>query len=46
MLVDDDRTVYATRNDPPLVLGAADDATYIASDVPAFLEYTNRVVYL
>lgn len=46
MLVDDGRTVYATRNGSPLVLGVADDATYIASDVPAFLEYTNRVVYL
>ncbi|NHX36821.1 MULTISPECIES: glutamine--fructose-6-phosphate transaminase (isomerizing) [Halolamina] len=39
-------TVYAARNDSPLVLGVADDATYLGSDVPAFLEFTDRVVYL
>ncbi|MFC7157943.1 glutamine--fructose-6-phosphate transaminase (isomerizing) [Halomarina halobia] len=38
--------VYATRQDSPLVLGVADDAYYLASDVPAFLEFTDRVVYL
>ncbi|MFC4542214.1 glutamine--fructose-6-phosphate transaminase (isomerizing) [Halosolutus amylolyticus] len=39
-------TVYATRNRSPLVLGIGDDGNYLASDVPAFLEYTDRVVYL
>jgi glucosamine--fructose-6-phosphate aminotransferase (isomerizing) len=38
--------VVATRNDSPLVLGIGDDATFLASDVPAFLEYTRDVVYL
>ena len=38
--------VFAVRHDSPLVLGIADDAYYLASDVPAFLEYTRDVVYL
>ncbi|WP_255150874.1 glutamine--fructose-6-phosphate transaminase (isomerizing) [Halorarius halobius] len=38
--------VFAARQDSPLVLGVADGATYLASDVPAFREYTDRVVYL
>ncbi|MDG5776825.1 glutamine--fructose-6-phosphate transaminase (isomerizing) [Haloarculaceae archaeon H-GB2-1] len=39
-------TVYASRSGSPLVLGLGDDARYLASDVPAFLEYTDRVIYL
>jgi glucosamine--fructose-6-phosphate aminotransferase (isomerizing) len=38
--------VFATRQDSPLVLGLADEATYLASDVPAFREHTDQVVYL
>jgi glucosamine--fructose-6-phosphate aminotransferase (isomerizing) len=38
--------VLVARNDSPLVLGVADDATYLASDVPAFRAFTDRVVYL
>jgi glucosamine--fructose-6-phosphate aminotransferase (isomerizing) len=38
--------VFAAREDSPLVLGVADDAYFLASDVPAFREYTDRVVYL
>ncbi|MFD1513574.1 glutamine--fructose-6-phosphate transaminase (isomerizing) [Halomarina rubra] len=41
----DDR-VFAAREDSPLVLGLGDDAYYLASDVPAFREFTDRVVYL
>ncbi|ACV11175.1 glucosamine/fructose-6-phosphate aminotransferase, isomerizing [Halorhabdus utahensis DSM 12940] len=46
-------TVFAVRNDSPLVLGLGSDggegpadAYYLASDVPAFRAYTDRVVYL
>ncbi len=39
-------TVYAARNESPLVLGVADDGRFLASDVPAFIEYTDRVIYL
>ncbi|PSP56017.1 glutamine--fructose-6-phosphate transaminase (isomerizing) [Halobacteriales archaeon QS_1_67_19] len=38
--------ILATRNGSPLVVGVGDEAAYLASDVPAFLEYTDRVVYL
>jgi glucosamine--fructose-6-phosphate aminotransferase (isomerizing) len=38
--------VFAVRHDSPLVLGIAEDAYYLGSDVPAFLEYTSDVVYL
>ncbi|WP_254535820.1 glutamine--fructose-6-phosphate transaminase (isomerizing) [Halomarina litorea] len=45
VLADDDR-VFAAREDSPLVLGIGDDAVYLASDVPAFREFTDKVVYL
>jgi len=38
--------VFVARNDSPLVLGLDDEATYLASDVPAFRDYTDQVVYL
>ncbi len=46
--------VFAARNDSPLVLGVGTDSgddhqsdgLYLASDVPAFREHTDRVVYL
>lgn len=46
MMVDDDPTVFATRNGSPLVVGVGESTNYLASDVPAFLEFTDRVVYL
>ncbi|WP_276253016.1 glutamine--fructose-6-phosphate transaminase (isomerizing) [Halomontanus rarus] len=39
-------TVYAARHESPLVLGIGEDGHYLASDVPAFIEYTDRVIYL
>jgi glucosamine--fructose-6-phosphate aminotransferase (isomerizing) len=38
--------IFAARHDSPLVLGLDDDAYYLASDVPAFRDFTARVVYL
>ncbi|QSG09832.1 glutamine--fructose-6-phosphate transaminase (isomerizing) [Halapricum desulfuricans] len=50
--------IFAARNDSPLVLGLDDEAAasdggeqrgsayYLASDVPAFRDHTDRVVYL
>jgi glucosamine--fructose-6-phosphate aminotransferase (isomerizing) len=46
ILVDGDPALYAARNDSPLVIGVADDARFLGSDVPAFLERTERAVYL
>ena len=39
-------TVFGTRSGSPLVLGRSADSYYLASDVPAFLEYTDEVVYV
>ncbi len=41
-----EETVFVARNDSPLVLGIAEGATYLGSDVPAFRAFTDRVVYL
>ena len=46
LLAIDDETVYAARQGSPLVLGVDDDRYFLGSDVPAFLEYTDDVVYL
>ena len=46
VVVAGEETVFAARNDSPLVLGVDDGATYLASDVPAFRDFTDRVVYL
>lgn len=39
-------TVYAARKDSPLIVGAAEDGYYVASDVPAILSHTRNVYYL
>ena len=41
----DDRVVVARRGSP-LVLGCGEDASFVASDVTAFLEHTRDVTYL
>ena len=38
--------VICARNESPLVLGIADSSVYFASDIPAFLPLTNRVVFI
>ncbi len=38
--------LYAIRRDSPLVIGHGETATYLASDVTAFLEHTREVTYL
>ncbi len=43
---EDTETIYAARQDSPLVLGIGSGATYLASDVPAFIKHTNQVIYL
>ena len=38
--------LIGARNGPPLVLGLGDDESFIASDVPAFLNHTRSAVFL
>ncbi len=38
--------LIAARKESPLILGLGEGACYVASDVPAILSYTNRIVYL
>ncbi|WP_396613783.1 glutamine--fructose-6-phosphate transaminase (isomerizing) (plasmid) [Haloferax sp. S1W] len=46
VVVDGNDSIYAARQGSPLVLGVDDTGYYLASDVPAFLDYTDSVVYL
>ncbi len=38
--------LVAARQDSPLIIGVGDRENFIASDVPAVLEQTNRIIYL
>ncbi len=38
--------LVAARKDSPLIIGVGDRENFIASDVPAILNYTSRVIYL
>jgi len=41
-----ERRIMGVKKDSPLVVGLGDHENFIASDIPAFLEYTNRVIIL
>ena len=43
---DEPHVVVAARNESPLVVGLGTDENFIASDVPALLKHTQRVLYL
>ena len=38
--------IYVARKDSPMIIGVADGASYVASDVPAILKYTRNVYYI
>jgi glucosamine--fructose-6-phosphate aminotransferase (isomerizing) len=46
VLRDDFDGIVAARNGSPLILGAGEGEYFVASDIPAFLNRTNRVMYL
>jgi glucosamine--fructose-6-phosphate aminotransferase (isomerizing) len=43
---DEPEKVVGARKSSPLVIGIGDNENFLASDIPAFLKYTNRVIYL
>lgn len=46
VLNEDERKLIGARKDSPLVVGVGDKEYFIASDIPAFLDYTKNVIYL
>ncbi|WP_254768526.1 glutamine--fructose-6-phosphate transaminase (isomerizing) [Salinilacihabitans rarus] len=46
VMLSGDHSLYAARQGSPLVVGMQDEEFFLASDVPAFLEYTDDVVFL
>ena len=38
--------IWVARKDSPMIIGVSEDGTYLASDVPAILKYTNKVYYI
>jgi glucosamine--fructose-6-phosphate aminotransferase (isomerizing) len=46
VLVAGEPKLVVARKDSPLVIGVGDGENFVASDVPAVLDYTNRVIYL
>jgi glucosamine--fructose-6-phosphate aminotransferase (isomerizing) len=42
----DQEIMIGARKGSPLVFGIGKDSYYLGSDVPAFLEYTNKVIFL
>jgi glucosamine--fructose-6-phosphate aminotransferase (isomerizing) len=43
---DEPEKIVGARKDSPLVIGLGDNENFLASDITAFLKYTNRVIYL
>jgi glutamine---fructose-6-phosphate transaminase (isomerizing) len=43
---DEPDRIIGVRKDSPLVVGVGEGEYFLASDVPAFLSYTNNVIYL
>jgi len=38
--------MFFARKNTPLVIGVSEEQIFVASDIPAFLEYTNRVIVI
>ena len=38
--------IWVARKDSPMIIGVNNDASYVASDVPAILKYTREVYYI
>lgn len=46
MFLDHPHHIYAARKDSPLIVGLGETGKFIASDVPAILQYTRSVYYM
>ena len=46
VLMTDEPKLVVARKDSPLIIGIGDRENFVASDVPAILDYTSRVIYL
>ncbi|MFX0085100.1 MAG: glutamine--fructose-6-phosphate transaminase (isomerizing) [Candidatus Hodarchaeota archaeon] len=46
MHTDEPETIFLARKDSPLVIGVLEDTKFAASDIPAFLEYTKKIIVL
>ncbi len=44
LFADEPNRLYAMKKENPLIIGVDEEATYAASDIPAFLPYTREVV--
>lgn len=45
-LVSGENELFAARKDSPLIIGLSDNGNFIASDVSAFFDSTNKVIFL
>lgn len=46
LFADDPERLYVARKDSPLIIGIGDGEMFVASDIQAFLAYTNKAVFL
>ncbi|MBQ9062660.1 MAG: glutamine--fructose-6-phosphate transaminase (isomerizing) [Eubacterium sp.] len=46
MFKDHPGEIYVARKDSPMIIGMGDQETFVASDVPAILNYTRKVYYI
>ncbi|MEM5853574.1 MAG: glutamine--fructose-6-phosphate transaminase (isomerizing) [Candidatus Aenigmatarchaeota archaeon] len=42
----DEKVLMAVRKEAPLVIGVGNEEYFVASDIPAFLDYTKNVIFL
>lgn len=43
---DEPDKIVITKRNAPLIIGVGNDGYYAASDIPAFIKYTNKAIYL